>query len=275
MTKVATPPYPHAPLTLVAVEARFPTAGDELPSVAERRSIRDALGEDWVMTDATSTELEFSSDRPQPSIRQVPAVRFVTRDLMVAVTLRPASLVVETTNYPGYTAFREVVRRAATAVDAASRPDGVTRLGLRYIDEIIVPGMRDAPFSAWNEWLSGDILPPRPKQLADLGLEQSAWNGQASYQLAANRVLQLRWGYSPAPLVAEPPGGLRQPRALINEPRVFMDFDCAWTPEDLPAFSAANLMKECDTLHAPMCGLFESLITERLRTEIFGQGEPA
>jgi uncharacterized protein (TIGR04255 family) len=49
-----------------------------------------------------------------------------------------------------------------------------------------------------------------------------------------------------------------------------MDIDSFWTPSrDVPEFDVKTLLTTCDELHAPVGKLFERLITERLREEVF------
>lgn len=269
MADVTSPPYANAPLALVVVEIRYPPESVEsVLTSAMRRAIRDRLGQDWVINDARVTELkigEMSSGNP---IREIPATRFMARDRMTSVTIRPGAMAVETTAYPGFSSFLPIVEAAVSAVNAVIVPDAVTRVGLRYIDEIVVSGMSGKPFEAWRDWLIEPLLPPQPPPINGVTLAQGPWSGMASYVLDEERSLNLRWGHNPGPVVAGD-GPLRRPHQVSNEPAFILDFDCAWNPANFPEFEPSEIVRESQTLHAPMHELFESLITPRLRNNIF------
>jgi uncharacterized protein (TIGR04255 family) len=250
------------------VEVRFPAESvDAEMTVPRRREVRDRLGEDWVINDARVAEVvaDFTMG---PPIREVPATRFMARDRMTSVTLKAGAVIVETTAYPGFSAFSTILSAAFAATQDTVGPDAVTRVGLRYIDEIVVPGMSGQPFSEWRAWLAEPLLPPNPAELEDLGLAHGPWNGFANYAIDPERGLNLRWSHNPGSVVAGD-GPLRRPKPPTTSPLFVLDFDSSWTPTDFPPFSSDELVQECETLHRPMHGLFESLITERLREEVF------
>ncbi|MGC1513463.1 MAG: TIGR04255 family protein, partial [Acidimicrobiales bacterium] len=55
------------------------------------------------------------------------------------MTVRAESLTVEATSYRGYLDFRVLLKSAFEAVEQVMQPDGLTRLDMRYIDEIRIP----------------------------------------------------------------------------------------------------------------------------------------
>lgn len=48
-----------------------------------------------------------------------------------------------------------------------------------------------------------------------------------------------------------------------------LDFDSFWEPLDIPEFDPSSLADTCDELRAPVRKLFDLLITDRLRNEVF------
>src|SRR5450756_1609825 len=129
--------YPNAPLALVAVEVRFPEAPSEraLPMPLQR-SFRDLLGEGWVIESHKIQQVELALGPGGPGaqpVQQTVVPRFTLRDRTLAVALTDSSLTVETTNYRHYLEFRAVLERVFAAAAELLQPDGVARVGMRYI----------------------------------------------------------------------------------------------------------------------------------------------
>ncbi|MCA1703046.1 MAG: TIGR04255 family protein, partial [Actinobacteria bacterium] len=146
--------WPNAPLALVAVEARFPaaSAGPLRPPV--QRAIRDLLGSGWVLESGKQQTVELavaSSGLQAQNVKLEDLTRITMRDRTTAVTVRTESLTIEATRYGGYANFRELVGAAFTAVERILEPDGIARLGIRYIDEIRVPQSEIS--NPWDGWI--------------------------------------------------------------------------------------------------------------------------
>jgi uncharacterized protein (TIGR04255 family) len=154
------------------------------------------------------------------------------------------------------------------------QPDGVSRIGLRYIDEIRVPGVSaDAP-ADWEDWLDASLLAPRLADMGQQDLGATAWDGVAQYAVGENRSLNLRYGVRDG--YAVPPGGpLRRKIAPPPGPFFVLDFDCSWTPTDIPEFDTDVLLSTCDELRRPVRILFDLLTTDRLRDEVFMKESPS
>lgn len=266
--------YPNAPLGLemVAVEVRFPNTvtGRPLPMTLQR-SFRDVLGENWVIETAKVQQLSVSVG-PVGAVPQPPQLvtipRFTVRDRTLAVALTDESMTIETTQYRHYPAFREIVERAATAAADVLAPDGITRIGVRYIDEIRVPDLREGDPSAWQEWVDTSLLPPQLQAMAKAGFESTGWEGAVQYETGADQKLVLRYGPKIG-YVVNPAGHLKRPhhRPTSPGPLFALDFDCFWEPADIPEFDADTVMSTCDELRAPIRALFDMLTTGKLRAE--------
>lgn len=266
--------YPNAPLALVVVEVRFPSeASGLLLNTTQQRRYRDLLGDhDWVIEGAVQQEYELTLGPGAPAsqtVRTTPTPRFTIRDRTIAITAAPTSLRIETTRYRGYDSFRELLQQVFEATSAVARPDGIARVGLRYIDEIRVPGINEGDFALWTEWVHHSLIaPPHPDSLSELEPAVGLWNGVAQYGFGADRYLVLRYG--PGQGFAVNPGGpLRRLPKPSPGPFFVMDFDSYWEPAELPEFDVPSLIDTCDLLHAPASAMFENFVTERLRNDVF------
>jgi len=178
--------YPNAPLALVAVEVRFPEAPSEraLPMPLQR-SFRDLLGEDWVIESHKIQQVEFAIGPGAPggqTVQQTVVPRFTLRDRTLAVALTDSSLTVETTNYRHYLEFRTVLRRVFAAAAELLQPDGVARVGMRYIDEIRVAGIEADRSADWREWLDPSLLPPQLDEMVRQEYQPAAPTGLAHHR---------------------------------------------------------------------------------------------
>lgn len=256
--------WPNAPLALVAVEARYPASGVGPLRPPVHRAVRDRLGTDWVLVDHKHETVEVvlgpGGTKP-PGIKVEDVTTMTLRDRTHAVTVRPEGVSVEATRYGGYPAFRSLLATVFEAVEDSIHPDGITRLGIRYIDEIRVPGV--SGIEEWAEWVAPSLLAPRVKGLAGTG-----WAGAAQYQTGPDRCLVLRYGPTDGPVVS-PAGPLKRPKPPPPGPLFVLDFDSFWEPSDIPEFSGSSLVAACDELQVPVRTLFDQLITPKLIDEVF------
>jgi uncharacterized protein (TIGR04255 family) len=232
--------------------------------VPAQRAVRDVLGSNWVLENAKeqSIEVGFGPAGVQPpNMRFENLTRITVRDRTQVATLRPDSLSIEATRYGGYGEFRPLLERVFGAVERVLEPDGLTRLGLRYINEIRVPGL--SAVDDWAEWVGPALLAP----LAE-GLSRLQWNNTAQYETGEEKRLVLRYGPADGPVV-QSGGVLKRPFAPGPGPVFIMDFDSFWQPSDIPAFATESLLAACDELRRPARALFDQLITDRLINDVF------
>ena len=260
--------YPSAPVVLVACEIRYPTA-DTLTR-AQQRDFKAALAERFpLMKPVTRQNVTVVNGGP-PEVVQETVPRFETRDRTSAVTAGTQALVVETTGYERYEVFRESVETALQTLAELNPPDGVERIGLRYIDEIRVPGPLD-DWSAWRKWVDLSLVGPAANG-AQLGLTALDWQGLMRFSTESDHTVVLRYG--PRDGYAVDPNGPLRRAGGVPEPSPFflLDIDSFSEPTDeVPAYNVASLLGTFDELHAPVRDLFESVITEDLRNEVLRQ----
>ena len=146
--------YTNAPLVYVTCEIRFPlvprlTADDTLNRLVEQFA-------GLLPLPATGT-VEWADEDTDDGDETQRFLRFSNRDRTSSVVLTRTSLSIETTSYSEWPEFRSLVMHAIDVVASDARVAGIERVGLRYIDEIRVPGpITDA--SQWSDWVAADVL---------------------------------------------------------------------------------------------------------------------
>lgn len=269
--------YPNAPVALVAGEVTFPgEIGSPIPSGA-RRALGEVLGEDWVLEQPPQPHVSLNIGGGQPFVPQPPGfpgaaiLRFADRQRGAAIALTGGSLSVETTRYGNWPKFRGTLETALRAAEQLLRPAGVTRIGLRYIDEIRVGSVEG---HGWGEWLSPTVLPPASEAMIGNGWVPVGWTGVSQYRIGEDRNLMLRFGPQAAQpgFVVNPDGPLRRPGTRPEGPFFLLDFDASWQPSSVPRWESDGLLETCDRLRRPIRALFDQLVTERLIEEIFKKG---
>ena len=244
--------YPNAPLALVVAEVRYPSVTDTPPGMRIQRQIRDVLGSDWLIHNGQEKTFQagVNENGPHASLHSEAVHRITSRSRTKIITTRADRFSVEVTDYAGYASFRELVHNAASAVEQVLGPDGISRIGLRYIDEISVK----QPKPHWNEWLARPLMPPT-MQSSTAAIN---WTGTVQYAIDDDRIVILNYGTYQTPVVASG-GPLKRPR-VPEGPIFVLDFDSSWQPEEIPEFTASLITTTTDELRAPVRELFDSLL---------------
>lgn len=252
----------------MACEIRFPDGSlDQSLPLPAQRAFRDLLGSDWVIETQRFARLnvEIGPAGTPSDMKNVIVPRFTVRDRTVAVAISPESITVETTRFTSYETYRPVIASALNAASKVLAPDGIARVGLRFIDEIRVPGVTQDRPGEWAEWLDPSLLgpgaPDHPSQLKLSGLQSIA-----QFETGPDRMLVLRYGVGFGHAV-KVDGPLKRPGAPDPGPFFALDFDSSWSPQDIPEFDPTQVLALCDELEIPVMQLFDSLITEALLSE--------
>jgi len=258
--------YPNAPVVLVALEVRHTTA--DLLTSAQRNAIKRRLSSHApIMKTGQLQQLTVvqavGGPSAAPELRAEEFPRYFSRDNTVSVSLRAEAVVVETTRYVRWEQLRTLVADVLEVRQEIGGVDGVERVGLRYVDEIRIPG---GPEQDWASWVDLTLL--GPAQVSDeLDLAATQWQGVSAFTPGPERTVVLRYG--PREGFAVDPGGDLKRSTPAPGPFFLMDIDSFWTPsEGVPEFDVKALLATCDELHAPVRRLFERLITDRLREEV-------
>lgn len=260
--------YPSTPIVLMAIEVRHPQCEPlERKQVADWSArMKHLLPLPGEMNEVSFT-VEASPDGPpaqQQVVRRFP--RWTSRDKRSALSVRTDSLVIETTDYGSYDRMRDLLNVALQARLDVADPTGVERIGLRYIDEIRVPAENGGDAPSWEQWVDASLLGPAHVG-AELGLAPVANEGVFVFSGVSDHALVLRYGAQSDYAVPSTPD-LRRPLPPPG-PLFKLDIDSFWQAADeVPEFDAEFILRQADALHEPVRGVFESVITDRLREEV-------
>ena len=146
------PVFPNAPLVLVALEVRYPELVESVDTRGFRKALRDLLP---IPGNVTQQTITFGTAPPVIDQQKFP--RLTSRDGTTALVVSHQALVLETTTYDGYEKYRQLAERVISAVTDVQGPDGIQRVGMRFIDEIRVPGVTEPP-GDWTDWIVEGLL---------------------------------------------------------------------------------------------------------------------
>ena len=263
-------PYPNPPLVLTVCEIRFPELVRSMASDVRER-IKAAVKSDLPLHETiTDQVIDFTPEGPRATAQQLP--RFTTRDRTSSMVVTRSTVSIETTAYDGYEGFRSLIELAVSSIVDNIEIDGLSRVGLRFIDEIRVPSIKDMPGN-WTGYIDNHLLATVSDEfLAETNLTPQAWQGNVRYSTRTDSTLALRYG--PQVGHATDPNGPTR-RLNTKPPGVFflLDSDSYWEARDsIPEFTVAEVMRHCDELHPHTRAVFDAVCTERLRHEVFGRG---
>jgi uncharacterized protein (TIGR04255 family) len=256
--------YPNAPVALVALELRHPSAG-RLTSSAQgrlKRELRDHLP--LLKTGEITTFQAVAGNAPEVSVETFP--KYVNRNSTTSASIRDTSIVIETTRHSQWEDLRDLLVVVLEARLQVGGIDGIERLGLRYINEVRVPELEGQD---WSQWIVASLLGQSDvgKRLA---LEPVQWQGVTVFGRGEARFITLRHG--PRDGYAVDPGGDLKRPAPTPGPFFLIDIDSFWGSEGtVPELDLERVLKMADDLHEPAGSLFESLITPRLRKEVLNR----
>lgn len=240
-----------------------------------RQAVRDRLP---LLEPQTEEQVAMAPGAPVAMSVQVrPLLRFSSRDRTTALLVRPDALAIETTAYGGWSqSFRPLVANATHALGEANPPDGVRRVGLRFIDEIRVPGTAGRP-GDWNGYINDHLLAAAHPDMIPSGMQAQEWQGVVRYRTSPSSTLVVRYGpqFGHA---ADPIGPTRRKSPPPPGHFFLLDSDCSWSDEEeVPRYDPEWIMNKCDQLHAPASEFFTSAVTDKLRNEVFNaqEGNPS
>jgi len=266
--------YPNAPLVWMAVEVRHPACEplNQAQILQLSRQVQEILplpGQAWTVSIEIQGNSDSSAAQQQTSLT---FPRWTSRDKRTALSVRPDSLVIETTDYRRFERVRELLSMVLCGLIDVSAPAGVERIGLRYIDEIRAP-LEDGGSPAWQEWVDPSLVGPVQVGL-DCGFTPAGNDGVAVFFGPGGQAIALRYG-AQADYVVQSTDFLRRPLPPPG-PLFRIDIDSYWEPSaEVPEFDRDLILDHVDELHKPVREVFERLITDRLRKEVLRNALPA
>jgi uncharacterized protein (TIGR04255 family) len=250
---------------LVALEVRHPDAGPL--SQLQQRKIKQRLSKSTPIQRAaqlTTVEGFIGPAAATPTVRVEKFPKYLSRDSTLSASFRDTAVVVETTRYQGWRLLLALAVDAWQARVEVGEVDGVERAGLRFVNEVraSVDTVAD-----WQQWVDVGLL--GPIHVAEkLQLPVGQLQGLMTLSVSAEHTVVLRHGTANGYAV-DPGGDLKRPTANTPGPFFLLDIDSFWTPQGgVPDFDVDRLTAIVNDLHAPLDGLFENLITDRLREEV-------
>lgn len=252
--------YPKAPLRLVAFELRYPLAM-KLGSSETLAQFQEHLAEDLPNVElGVETGVSFTLQQGFQELAPRPLFKLFSRDRRTAITLMNTSLVIETAAYVRYVDFRHLIEEALTALKDSVRLAGMIRLGLRYVNELRVPGVLGA--RDWEGYVDDHLLGPI-EVCREMPVNEFQTRLQSDF--GAGRGVQMTAGTLHGEFVSSQ-GPLRVEKR--NGPFFLIDIDSYIQFDELQDFAIPQAVELCDALREPVRQLFEGSITEKLRDEV-------
>lgn len=256
--------YRNAPVVLVALEVRHPSAGTFSPT--HQRRAKQSLASDLPLLRMGRRHdiQQIGSSTPIVQTEKFP--RFLSRDSTLSVSFLDTRFVVETTRYQGWPHLKQILEQAAEVRAEVGGMDGIERIGLRYVNEIRVPEETETDWEGWvDPTLLGASAVGRRLSLATKG-----WQGVTLFSPSADHSIVVRYGPATGYAV-DPSGDLKRPTAGTPGPFFMLDIDSYWTPDDsVPEFDPRRVVEIAEEIHTPVDRLFEGLITDQLREVLRG-----
>ncbi|MFF7488686.1 TIGR04255 family protein [Streptomyces luteogriseus] len=253
--------YPNAPLALAVVELRHTVTA--ALSEADQAALKGFLAEVFPLARPAPGAVSMTVTPAGVTNEQTPpSPRYMTRDNTASVTFRPDAIAVETTRYVRRSALRELLRLAVNARQKVAPADGLTRVGVRYVNEVRadIEGPAD-----WSQWIIPDLTNIASLEAGANGHARS-WQGMVVFGDQQQGVV-LRHGNLEGYAV-NPSGDLRRPTPNPG-PFYLIDLDSFWTPEgETPTLDWSNIESRYDAAALNAHGLFEQLITDKYRREV-------
>lgn len=244
--------YKNAPIEEALVEFRFTSSGAEwdltIPGkLHQHPAIRDAYsGKPRTQRILETVMQAVAGQAPAFNVQQgVGGIQLVDADAKRLLGLKPDVLSVHVLRpYEGWEKFRPRVDAAVRAYREVSGVDSVVRIGLRYVNRIVIPveGLK-----------LGEYFTCGPRSPDGLPNEMAGFLTRVEYVYEEHQKLIMTFASL---------------EALPGSSAFLLDLDTIWEGESLHIDSA---MSTLDALKEHVGSGFESLITDKLR-EVFDAG---
>jgi uncharacterized protein (TIGR04255 family) len=262
--------FAQPPLALVTAEIRL-SYEPRLNDTATRDTVAQAVREHLPILDSEQVvSLSVQSASGQVAEETLPQLRALNPEKTATLTLNANALTVQVVEYEHFGSFLELVTVCLQAL-APSVPGAlVRRVGLRYINEVRIPGgVTDT--REWSKWLSSDLLaafallPDQPV---------GGLNGSVLFHVDRERNILFRWGEAVGRSILVPTIPLRRPE--LTEGRFFLlDTDSFWEPGSPQSLDVPRLADELGRLHVPIGKLFLASLTEDVKALFRGRDSDA
>jgi uncharacterized protein (TIGR04255 family) len=237
--------YPNAPLKLVTFEVRFDPV--ELAAAATERFV-EALRERFPIAGPPPHQQLLIG--PSGASATSAGVRVFDTARRHAVALAPQAMSYETSAYRRFEEFGDSIGSVLDVVESLDLGVALTRVGLRYIDEIDESQLPDP--GAWHRYID----PALSSALAHFDPAPLEHQSAALFEIGESHRVVLRYGLMRQAAV-DPTG----PLVIEAPPRgryYLIDIDSAWESRAEGVPLTTWVREKLDELHAPIRQLFEN-----------------
>jgi len=259
--------YANAPLKYVVFVADLSPVS-LLGEIAVLDRVHHALREDLpVREDLTDAVVP----RPDGNVMPANGARFVDGEQHRAVVVMPPRIAVDTTRYSTFGEFSAFLGRVLDAVAAVAPGRACRRLGLRYVDEIRVPGAEPGNVEQWRGWVDSSLFPGVAFR-ADLRQGRRDIAGVVDDMSDDGFGVRFAWHTGNGHAV-QPVGPLIVPAPSEPGPYLALDTDSYWMARpgtEILGLGDPALLERLHKLHEPVQAYFEMMLTDRLRNEVLG-----
>lgn len=252
--------YKNAPLRYVAFAVELSPS-----AVLGEREILDRVHE--ILRASVPIREDATNELVPPGltgiVRPVGA-RFIDGNQHLAVAVNPSRVAVDTTTYVDFDQFFAFLTTVLDAVAGVAPGRACRRLGLRYVDEIRVPGAEPGNIDQWTPWLDKSLLAAAAARPASGRREIS---GVLDDSLDGGYGIRFAW-HTGSGYAVHPNGPLIVPQPAEPGPYFALDTDSFWTASELLALGDPAVLERIAKLHEPIKDVFENCITDKLRNEV-------
>ena len=264
--------FANAPLALVAAEIRFTDAA-RLRQQQTKDDVTIALENRFPFAEqlqGSQITLNVTPGGAPPQIQERVGVVLRNAKSTETLTILSGSLIYETTAYAHFDALLEAVTATCDALEAAQVRPALQRIGLRYVDEVLVP----EPITdvrQWAKWIDGHLV--SQLALGPEGYPATAMQSASTYDLRDGKGLNFRCAaLNQGPVVV--PQFLKRP-AIQSGPFFVLDFDGFhdYTGQEAVPLSSKVVLEALSSVHVPCGTAFQRSITDDARA-LF-RGDPS
>ena len=189
--------------------------------------------------------------------------RASSADRRASVSLSEESVVLETTAYrDGFEGFEVLLEATCKALSASLGRTHVWRFGLRYLDEVRLPGIVHAA-ADWSDWMA-----PHLTASVDVAADAElvGFHGDIAWKTGTDKAVTMRWGtFDQGSVLAEAMPLIRD--VSPEGPMFVLDIDSYWQPQTPERFTSAQALVTFRELHEPTGRAFQSSLTPQLREQ--------
>jgi uncharacterized protein (TIGR04255 family) len=245
----STQKLPRSPLKLVVCQVRH---DHNVAATDPKRALKihEALREEYPLLDQQSNQelaiaAGFGGLQALPLQPTAQGWRLHTPDGTWTVVLMPDFFALETTAYDDWPDFRGRLERLIRAVVVSTDPSVEQRLGLRMIDRITHPTVKEA--RDWVGLIDGSIAGPIAHPQLGPGVSGS------------QQIFQIDAGDGRAAIVRH---GAFRDAAASNEQVYMLDYDCYI--QRARSFDGDDALTQIESLHTFALQLFQAAIMPKL-----------